>query len=98
MKGTSDHQLGGCMLDRREDGVRVLVVEDEPKMAGLLRRAQAGEGYAVDVATDGVTGLHAASGREYDAIVLDGMLPGMTGFEACARLRSLQGRTPVLLV
>jgi two-component system OmpR family response regulator len=86
------------MLDPKEDGVRVLVVEDEPKMAGLLRRGLAEEGYAVDVATDGVTGLDAASGREYDAIVLDVMLPAMTGFEACARLRSLQVWTPVLLL
>jgi two-component system OmpR family response regulator len=86
------------MLDPKEDGVRVLVVEDEPKMAGLLRRALAEEGYAVDVATDGVTGLDAGSGREYDAIVLDVMLPAMTGFEACARLRSLQVWTPVLLL
>ena len=78
--------------------MRVLVVEDEPKMAGLLRRALAEEGYAVDVATDGVTGLDAASGREYDAIVFDVMLPAMTGFEACARLRSLQVWTPVLLL
>ena len=78
--------------------MHVLVVEDEPKMAGLLRRCLAEEGYAVDVATDGVTGLDAASGREYDAIVLDVMLPGMTGFEACARLRSLQVWTPVLLL
>jgi two-component system OmpR family response regulator len=78
--------------------VRVLVVEDEPKMAGLLRRCLAEEGYAVDVATDGVTGLDAASGREYDAIVLDVMLPAMTGFEACARLRSLEVWTPVLLL
>ena len=78
--------------------MRVLVVEDEPKMAGLLRRCLAEEGYAVDVATDGVTGLDAASGREYDVILLDVMLPAMTGFEACARLRSLQVWTPVLLL
>jgi two-component system OmpR family response regulator len=97
MKTTPDHQLWGACWTRREDRVRVLVVEDEPKMAGLLRRALAEEGYAVDVATDGVTGLDAASGREYDAIVLDVMLPAMTGFEACARLRGLQVWTPVLL-
>jgi two-component system OmpR family response regulator len=78
--------------------MRVLVVEDEPKMAGLLRRCLAEEGYAVDVATDGITGLDAASDREYDAIVLDVMLPGMTGFEACARLRSSKVWTPVLLL
>jgi two-component system, OmpR family, response regulator len=86
------------MLDSKEDGVRVLVVEDEPKMAGLLRRCLAEEGYAVDVATDGVTGLDAASGREYDAIVLDVMLPGMTGFDACGRLRRGEVWTPVLML
>src|SRR5258708_7638832 len=98
MKATSDHQLRGCMLDRREDGVRVLVVEDEPKMAGLLRRCLVEEGYAVDVATNGVTGLDAASGRGYDAIVLDVMLPGMTGFDACGRLRRGGVWTPVLML
>jgi two-component system OmpR family response regulator len=78
--------------------VRVLVVEDEPKMARLLRRCLAEEGYAVDVATDGVTGLDAASVRGYDAIVLDVMLPGMTGFDACGRLRRLEVWTPVLML
>jgi two-component system, OmpR family, response regulator len=78
--------------------VRVLVVEDEPKMARLLRRCLAEEGYAVDVATDGATGLDAASGRGYDAIVLDVMLPGMTGFDACGRLRRLEVWTPVLML
>src|SRR5260370_18023867 len=71
MKATPDHQLWGACWTRREDRVRVLVAEDEPKMAGLLRRCLAAEGYAVDVATDAVTGLDAASGREYNATVLD---------------------------
>jgi two-component system OmpR family response regulator len=78
--------------------VRVLVVEDEPKMARLLRRCLAEEGYAVDVATDGVAGLDAAAGRGYDAIVLDVMLPGMTGFDACAQIRHREVWTPVLML
>jgi two-component system, OmpR family, response regulator len=78
--------------------MRVLVVEDEPKMAGLLRRCLVEEGYAVDVATDAVIGLDAASGRGYDAIVLDVMLPGMTGFDACGRLRRREVWTPVLML
>src|SRR5260221_11418721 len=56
--------------------VRVLVVEDEPKMARLLRRGLIEEGYAVDVATDGASGYDAAVGRDYDAVVLDVILAG----------------------
>ena len=67
--------------------MRVLVIEDEPKMAQLLRRGLTEEGYAVDVAADGVDGFGAAVSRGYDAIVLDVMLPGISGFEVCRRLR-----------
>ena len=67
--------------------MRVLVVEDEPKMVGLLRRGLAEEGYAVDVATDGPAGFGAAASRDYDAVVLDVMLPGCSGFEVRRRLR-----------
>ncbi|MGH8921759.1 MAG: response regulator, partial [Actinomycetes bacterium] len=67
--------------------MRVLVIEDEPKMAGLLRRGLIEEGYAVDVAADGPDGYAAAISRDYDAVVLDVMLPGLSGFEVCRRLR-----------
>jgi two-component system OmpR family response regulator len=78
--------------------VRVLVVEDEPKMAGLLRRGLAEEGYAVDVAADSPAGLSAASGGGYDAVVLDVMLPGFPGFELCRRLRERGIEVPVLML
>jgi two-component system OmpR family response regulator len=65
--------------------VRVLVVEDEVRMAGLLRRALKEEGHAVDVAVDGPQGLWLATENEYGAIVLDVMLPGMDGFQLCRR-------------
>ena len=78
--------------------MRVLVVEDEPKMAGLLRRGLVEEGYAVDVAVDGLDGFGAAVSRDYDAVVLDVMLPGMSGFEICQRLRGKGVWVPVLLL
>ena len=67
--------------------MRVLIVEDEPKMAGLIRRGLAGEGMAADVAANGEDALWRAEATDYDAIVLDVMLPGIDGFEVCRRLR-----------
>jgi len=78
--------------------VRVLVIEDEPKMAQLLRRGLTEEGYAVDVAADGLDGFGAAVSRSYDAIVLDVMLPGISGFEVCGRLRRDGVWVPVLML
>jgi two-component system, OmpR family, response regulator len=78
--------------------VRVLVIEDEPKMVQLLRRGLTEEGYAVDVASDGLDGFGAAVSRGYDAIVLDVMLPGISGFEVCARLRRDGLWVPVLML
>ena len=70
---------GGVTLRR----VRVLVVEDELKMAALVRRGLEREGYAVDVAADGDEALWAAREHDYDAIVLDAMIPEPDGFEVC---------------
>jgi two-component system, OmpR family, response regulator len=78
--------------------VRVLVVEDEPKMADLLRRSLVEEGYAVDVAVDGDTGYETALARAYDAVVLDVMLPGSSGFDICRRWRRNEVWVPVLMV
>ncbi|HET9118488.1 MAG TPA: response regulator transcription factor, partial [Pseudonocardiaceae bacterium] len=78
--------------------MRVLVVEDEPKMAGLLRRGLIEEGYAVDVAADGPEGYAAAVSRDYDAVVLDVMLPGLSGVEVCQRLRQDKVWVPVLML
>ncbi|OBH19823.1 DNA-binding response regulator [Mycobacterium sp. E3247] len=78
--------------------VRVLVVEDEPKMAALLRRGLVEEGYAVDIAADGPSGYHAATVCDYDAVVLDVMLPGMSGFEVCQKWRRRQNWVPVLML
>jgi DNA-binding response OmpR family regulator len=78
--------------------VRVLVVEDEVKMAALVRRALEREGYAVDVAGTGQDGLWLATENAYDAIVLDVMIPSPNGFEVCRELRARGRWAPVLLL
>ena len=78
--------------------MRVLVVEDEVRMAGLLERALREEGHAVDVAADGPEGLWLATENAYGAIVLDVMLPGLDGFQLCRRLRESGRWVPVLML
>jgi two-component system OmpR family response regulator len=78
--------------------MRVLVVEDEVKMAGLLRRGLTEEGLAVDVVGNGEDAVVRARATEYDAIVLDVMLPGMSGFETCRTLREHGTWSPVLML
>jgi len=78
--------------------VRVLVVEDDVKMAGLLRRGLGEEGLSADLARTGDDALWMADSAEYDAIVLDVMLPGTDGFAVCRRLREAGTWTPVLLL
>jgi two-component system OmpR family response regulator len=78
--------------------VRVLVVEDEPKMAGLLRRGLREEGMVTDVASTGEDALWMAAATPYDVVVLDVMLPGIDGFAACRRLRDEGMWAPVLIL
>jgi two-component system OmpR family response regulator len=78
--------------------MRVLVVEDEARMAGVLQRALKEEGHAVDLAGDGPEGLWLATENQYAAIVLDVMLPGMDGFGLCRRLRESGVWVPVLML
>ncbi|ACZ83158.1 response regulator transcription factor [Streptosporangium roseum] len=78
--------------------MRVLLVEDEKRLADLLKGGLAGEGFAVDVAHDGRDGLWMASENVYDVIVLDVMLPRMNGYTVCARLRDAENWTPILML
>ena len=78
--------------------MRVLVVEDEVRMAALIRRGLEEDGYAVDVATNGPDGLWQAGEFVYDAIVLDVMLPGRDGFEVCRELRESGRWSPILML
>ena len=78
--------------------MRILVVEDELKMAALLRRGLAEEGHAVDVAGNGDDGVWMAQAADYDAIVLDLMLPGLDGVSVCRRWRENGVWAPVLML
>src|SRR5436190_410662 len=78
--------------------MRVLVVEDELRMASLIRRGLVKEGLAADVVRTGEDAVWMTQSHDYDAIVLDVMLPGMSGFETCRRLRSEDNWTPVLML
>jgi two-component system OmpR family response regulator len=78
--------------------MRVLLVEDEIKMARAVRRGLEQEGYAVDVAPDGQEAVFQATENDYDAVVLDVMLPGLNGFEVCRDMRSRGRWAPVLML
>ncbi|MGG2459771.1 response regulator transcription factor [Streptomyces sp. RGM 3693] len=78
--------------------MRLLVIEDEERLAATLKRGLEAAGYAVDVAHDGRIGLYMASEHPYQAIVLDIMLPGLNGYRVCARLRAGGIDTPILML
>jgi len=76
---------------------RILVVEDDPRLAGTLKRVLAAENHDVEVAADGTGALRLARERTFDLVVLDIMLPGLDGIAVCKRLRAT-GRVPILLL
>jgi len=78
--------------------MRLLVVEDEPRIAGFIRRGLEEEGHAVDVAPDGDDALLLATTNDYDVIVLDVMLPRRNGFAVCREARARHVTTPVLML
>jgi DNA-binding response OmpR family regulator len=77
--------------------MRILIVEDDSKMAELLLRGLAGQGHTVEVALDGIKGLEKAQSLPFDAIVLDVMLPGLDGLHVARRLRAAGIRVPFLM-
>ncbi len=78
--------------------MEILVVEDDVRMAALLERGLGGEGHRVFVASDGREGLDFAQVRAYDVIILDVLLPVVSGFELAKRLRQKGNRTPILML
>jgi two-component system OmpR family response regulator len=78
--------------------MRVLVVDDEAKLANVLQRRLRREGLGVDIANTGEAALARATATEYDAIILDLMLPGVDGFETCRRLRAEGVWSPTLML
>jgi two-component system, OmpR family, response regulator len=78
--------------------MRILIVEDEAKMAGLIHRGLVEQGFAADVAANGEDAVRMAVAEPYDAMVLDVMLPGIDGFQTCRTLRSKEVSTPLLML
>ena len=78
--------------------MRVLIVEDHAKMAAAIRRGLRAEGVAADVANRGEDALWMAGSTEFDAVILDLLLPGIDGFETCQRLREQGIRTPIIML
>lgn len=78
--------------------MRVLIVEDEHKIANSIKRGLEQETYAADVAYDGESGLHFASTTDYDIVILDVMLPKIDGIEVCKKLRQAHIHTPILML
>jgi DNA-binding response OmpR family regulator len=78
--------------------MRILVVEDEPGIAGFLKEGLEEEYFAVDLAFDGKTGLDMAMVNEYDLLILDWMIPGMSGIEVCRQLRKAGNPVPILFL
>ncbi|MFJ9729624.1 response regulator transcription factor [Streptomyces sp. NPDC101209] len=78
--------------------MRLLIVEDEKRLATALALGLSAEGFAVDVAHDGISGLHLAQEQDYDLIVLDVMLPGLNGYRICSKLRATGDETPILML
>jgi DNA-binding response OmpR family regulator len=78
--------------------VRLLVVDDDERLASLVKRGLEAEGFAVDLAFTGIDGLWLAREHDYDALVLDVMLPGLNGYRVCAQLREEGRWTPILML
>ena len=78
--------------------IKILLIEDEPSVLIAVRDSIESEGYAVRTATDGREGLRLAAENEFDLVVLDLMLPGMSGLEICQRLRDAEIETPIIML
>ena len=80
------------------ESMRILLVEDEPRMANVIAKGLREQAYAVDLAEDGDAALYQASINDYDLIVLDVLIPQRDGFEVCRELRSRGDTTPILML
>jgi two-component system OmpR family response regulator len=78
--------------------MKVLLVEDEHRLAGVVKDGLVAEGFVVDIVSDGISGLWAATENTYDVIVLDIMLPGMNGYDVLKQLRQHKIWTPILML
>jgi two-component system OmpR family response regulator len=85
-------------LAGEENAMKVLLVEDERRLAGVVKDGLVAEGFVVDIVSDGISGLWAATENTYDAVVLDIMLPGLNGYDVLKQMRQRKIWTPVLML
>ncbi len=78
--------------------MNILLVEDEPAVAAFLHRGLSEQGYTVDLAADGLLGLHRAQTTSYDCLILDQMLPGLSGLQVCRQVRAHNAGVPILML
>ena len=78
--------------------MRILLVEDEPSVAAFLHQGLTEQDYTVDLAADGLLGLHHAQSTPYDCLILDQMLPGLSGLEVCRQVRAHDSGVPILML
>ncbi|NVO54178.1 response regulator transcription factor [Rhodobacteraceae bacterium B1Z28] len=78
--------------------MNILLIEDEAKVADFIRRGLKSEGWSVEHTFDGETGLELLKGRDFDVVVLDLMLPGISGLDVCQKMRARKNHTPVLML
>ncbi|MBO0356324.1 response regulator transcription factor [Hymenobacter sp. BT186] len=78
--------------------MKILLVEDEPKVAAFLQKGLTEQQHAVDVATDGPIGLRMALAGTYDLIILDNLLPGLSGLDVCRQVRAQNSAVPILML
>ena len=76
--------------------MRIILIEDEKRLSHFIKKGLTENGFAVDQAFDGEEGLYLASHETYDLVILDVMLPKMSGVEVCKKLRLLKKETPIL--
>src|SRR3954462_14716596 len=82
----------------RDKAMRILLVEDDARIARFVSQALREQAYAVDASADGEDALYKASVNDYDAVILDVMIPGRDGFEVCRELRSTGSALPVIML
>lgn len=78
--------------------MKILLVEDEPKVASFLHKGLSEHSHSVDTAADGLTGMRLALGNSYDLIILDNLLPGLSGLDVCRQVRALNSKVPILML
>ena len=86
------------LTDQRRRDMKILLVEDDPKISSFVRIGLESSNYQVDTAYDSAIGERLALSRKYDVMILDVVIPGISGFELCKKIRNINTQTPILML